>query len=85
MVAIFINGLNYAIQDELVIHHVTSVDEAYQLALRVEDKLARQVKKRPYVSYGHTGHWKQPQGVNHWASGGRSVESESLDQNVVSP
>ena len=28
-VARYINGLSYAIQDELVIQHVTSVDEAY--------------------------------------------------------
>jgi len=43
----YINGLSYAVQDELVIQHVTSVDEAYQLALRVEEKLARRSKKRP--------------------------------------
>lgn len=37
----YINGLSYAIQDELVIQHMMIVDEAYQLALRAEEKLAR--------------------------------------------
>eukprot|EP01018_Ginkgo_biloba_P033771 Gb_09537 [translate_table: standard] len=54
IVAIYINGLSYAIQDELVIQHLTSVDEAYQLALRVEEKLARRTKKRPYEKYSRT-------------------------------
>ena len=43
----YINGLSYAIQDELVVQHVTSFNEAYQLALRVEEKLNRRSKKDP--------------------------------------
>lgn len=50
-VARYINRLSYAIQDKLVVQHVTSVDEAYQLALRVEEKLNRRLKKRPYERY----------------------------------
>ena len=69
-VARYINGLSYAIQDELVIQHVTSVDEAYQLALRVEEKLDRRSKKRPYERYSRASHWRQPRGINQWSSEG---------------
>ena len=59
-VARYINGLSYAIQDELVVQHLTSVDEAYQLALRVKEKLSRRTKKRPYEKYSRTSHWRHP-------------------------
>ena len=61
---------------------MTLVDE-YQLALRVEEKLTRHSKKGPYQSYGHDGHGRQLQGVNHWSSRGRSVVIESLDQSAI--
>eukprot|EP01018_Ginkgo_biloba_P022918 Gb_33052 [translate_table: standard] len=57
-VARYIKGLSYAIQDELVKQHLTSVDEAYQLALRVEEKLACRTKKRPYEKYSRTSRWR---------------------------
>lgn len=84
-VARYINGLSYAIQDELVIQHMTLVDEAYQLALRVEERLTCHSKKRPYHSYGHDGRGRQPRRVNRWLSGGWSVVTESLDQSVIDP
>lgn len=55
MVARYINGLSYTIQDELVIQRVTLVNEAYKLALRVEEKLSRHSKKRPIGRSSHTG------------------------------
>jgi len=75
----YINGLSYAIQDELVIQHVTTVDEAYQLALRFEEKLARHSKKRLYEIYNHVGRGRQSRGVNHWSLGGNSVVMKLLD------
>jgi len=49
LVARYVNGLNYAIQDEIMMHYVRNVEEAYQLALKVEEKLARNSRKRPFV------------------------------------
>ena len=41
VVARYINGLRYAIQDELSIVRIRIVGEAYQLPVKVEDKLSR--------------------------------------------
>jgi hypothetical protein len=40
-VARYINGLRYKIQDELNMMSVRIVEDAYQFALKVEEKLAR--------------------------------------------
>ena len=40
-VARYINGLRYEIQDEIIMMSVRTVDDAYQIALKVEEKLAR--------------------------------------------
>lgn len=55
----YVNGLSFTIQDEMTTQLVTTVDKAYQLDLRVEEKLARQSRKRYYVRYGQAGGWKQ--------------------------
>ena len=34
----YVNGLKFSIQDELSMHHVNSMEEAYQLALKAEEK-----------------------------------------------
>lgn len=83
-VARYINGLSYAIQDELVVQHVTSVDEAYQLALRVEEKLNRRSKKRPYERYSRASRWRQPRGVNRWSSEENTVRYRSTRGNQSS-
>jgi len=40
------NGLNFIIRDELTLHEVRIVEEVYQLALAVEEKLARSSWRR---------------------------------------
>ncbi len=38
MVARYVNGLKFSIQDELGMYHVNCIEEAYQLALKAEEK-----------------------------------------------
>ena len=38
MVARCLSGLKFYIQDELIMHHVSSMEETYQLALKAEEK-----------------------------------------------
>jgi len=83
MAARYINGLSYAIQDELVIQHVTSVDEAYQLALRVEEKLARRSKKRPMGGSNYVSGWSQRRGARRWATDDRREVAETDRQSAV--
>ena len=40
-VSIYINGLRYEILDEINMITVRTVEDSYQIALKVEDKLAR--------------------------------------------
>jgi len=40
------------------------MDKAYQLALKAEEKLAQQSKKRPYARYSYAGGWKQYRGAS---------------------
>ena len=40
-VARYVNGLKYAIQDEMSTHYLRIVDESYQVALKVEEKVER--------------------------------------------
>ena len=44
MAATYVNGLKFSIQDELSMHRVNSMEEAYQLALKDEEKKNRQYK-----------------------------------------
>ena len=46
MAARYINGLKFTIQDELSMHHVNSMEEAYQLALKAEEKQNRKYNQR---------------------------------------
>lgn len=46
----YINGINSTIQDELAMQYVESVNEAYHLALKSEEKLSKQFRKRPFVN-----------------------------------
>ena len=41
MAARYINGLKFTIQDELSMHRVNSMEEAYHLALKAEEKQNR--------------------------------------------
>jgi hypothetical protein len=40
-VARYVNGLKFQIQDEMSTHYFQTMDEAYQIALKVEEKLNR--------------------------------------------
>lgn len=40
LTARYVNGLSYAIQDELALQSVDNMNKAYQLTLKVEEKLA---------------------------------------------
>lgn len=48
-VARYVNGLNYLIQHEMSTHYLCIVDEAYQVSLKVEDKVD---KKRQHKLRG---------------------------------
>lgn len=37
----YVNGLNFSIQDEISMHRTLTIEDAYQMALRVEEKLKR--------------------------------------------
>ena len=45
-VSIYINGLRYEIQDELSMMSVRTVEDAYQFALKAEEKLDRKQNQR---------------------------------------
>ena len=45
-VAKYLNGLRYDIQDELSLVNPTGIDEAYQYALRVEERIQRRQSTR---------------------------------------
>jgi len=49
LTARYVNGLNYLIQYEISMHYVKNVDEVYQLSLRDKEKLARNIRKIPFV------------------------------------
>ena len=45
-VARYINGLRYDIQDELSLLNLKTIEDAYQISLKVEDKLLRKQNQR---------------------------------------
>ena len=45
-VARYINGLRYEIQDEISLLNLTSIEDAYQAALRAEEKLLHKQNQR---------------------------------------
>jgi hypothetical protein len=45
-VSIYINGLRYEIQDEINMMTIKTVEDAYDIALKVEDKLDRMKSQR---------------------------------------
>jgi hypothetical protein len=45
-VARYLNGLRYEIQDELNLATIRTVEDAYQLALKAEEKLSRKQSQR---------------------------------------
>ena len=45
-VARYMNGLIYQIQDAMSTHYFCNVDEAYQVALRVEEKIDRKLQQK---------------------------------------
>lgn len=46
MAARYVNGLKFSIQDEISMHHVNSMEEAYQLAMKAEEMQNRQYNQR---------------------------------------
>ena len=52
-VARYLNGLRYYIEDELCLVNPTGVDEAYQYALRVEERI--QMRWCPRAKFGSRG------------------------------
>ena len=51
-IARYVNGLNYAIQDEFNVLNFCSVLEAYQVAFRIKDFFLRQHNERIDPGYG---------------------------------
>jgi hypothetical protein len=45
-VARYVNGLKYHIQDEMSTHYFRNVDEAYQVALKVEENIDRRLRQK---------------------------------------
>jgi hypothetical protein len=45
-VARYVNGLKYLIQDEMSTHYFRTVDEAYQVSLKVEENIERKTQPR---------------------------------------
>ena len=41
----YVNGLNYAIQDELILLNSREIKESYKLAFKEEEKLSRKTSK----------------------------------------
>jgi hypothetical protein len=42
----YMNGLKYQIQDEMSTHYFHNVDEAYQVALKVEENIDRRLRQK---------------------------------------
>jgi hypothetical protein len=45
-VARYMNGLRYEIQDEISMETIQTVEDAYQMALKVEEKMSRKQSQR---------------------------------------
>ena len=42
----YINGLRYDIQDEIILLNLTTIEDAYQVASKVEEKLLRKQNQK---------------------------------------
>lgn len=42
----YVNGLKYSIQDEMSTHYFHTVDEAYQVSLKVEELVDKKMKQK---------------------------------------
>jgi hypothetical protein len=42
----YVNGLKYQTQDEMSTHYFQNVDEGYQVALKVEEKISRRIRHK---------------------------------------
>ena len=59
-VARYVNGLRFDIQDELSLLSLRSIEEAYQVALKAEEKLMRkQSQKEKVRGFGGREQWKK--------------------------
>ena len=77
-VATYINGLRFDIQDELGLLSLRSVEEAYQVALRAEEKLMRKQSQTAKVR-GSGGREQQEKGGAN--SSNQQIQSDRTDHN----
>ena len=71
-VAWYINGLRFNIQDEVGMLNISSIEDTYQYALKVEDKLKRKGQGN--------GRWKEKQDILTQAKPSAKGEPKPVDQ-----
>ena len=77
MAARYVNGPKFSIEDELSMHHVNSMEEAYQLALKVKEK-----KSRQYFQRNRGGQMGTSTPFQGGSNSGRGESSQGFEKNI---
>ena len=73
----YLNGLRQGIQDEMSLVWMNNIEEAYQLSLRVEEKLSKKFDNKN-SRRGHSGR------SGKWSYGGHNDDQKKKDEAISS-